>query len=999
VVVRADYYGHCAADHQLAELLAADQVLVGPMTTEELRRAIQRPAERAGLRLEAGLAEQLLADVAGEPGGLPLLSTALLESWQRRQGRTLTLAGYAETGGVKGAVARLAERAFGRLDPGQQTATRRLLLRLAGPGEGELLVGRRVPLDELDAARDPEIRVALAALTEARLLTTSDAAVEVAHEALLRHWPRLRGWLEEDAQGRVLHRHLTRAARDWQEAGRDPGELYRGARLAAALDWAGGHLADLNQLERAFLEHGRRAAEREVTEARRRAEREARSNRRLRGLLAGLTAVLVVAVVAAALAVIQQRRASHADLVADARRLDAQALVEGALDRSLLLAAQANRLEDSVDTQGALLTSLLRSPQAIGVLRGADDQLLHVAVSPDGRTLAAGDNAGRTLLWDTSTRRPLPGPPQAAQPGGEQLPLRALAFSPDGRLLITAGPRPNGGDTVQLWDLAAHKIVGSFDGFGVISMAVRRDGRRLAVGTGGGQVLLLDLVTRTQASPPLLVDKEAPYLVALSPDGKTLATIGSKAVLWDLAGRRPIRRLDAVGAVAFSPDGHTLAASHRQRGEILLLDPATGKRRRTLTGHTAGVGVLSFSHDGATLASAGQDGTAIVWDGATGRTRETLRGHTSAITGVAFSPDDRTLYTSSLDKSIIVWDLAGDRRLGRPFTAGPRAGSQSLGNSHSFGKGGTLLARAHDDGTVTLIDLVRRAPVGTRLRAHPDAVQAVALSSDGRLLATADANTATVWDLATRTPAGRPTHVYTGIIDLAISPDGRTLAIGDSQGQVTLADVASATVEWPPLQQPGPVRGVSDLGFSPDGTILAVAADSGEVLLWRVADRSVLHRLPADRADAFALGFTPDGRTLATGGNDGKVLLWNTRTGRPLGPPLARHAGGVGSVSFSPDGRVLAAVGGDGAVVLWDVASQLQIGAPLPARPEGTAAVAFLSGGRQLAAATTTRSVLVWDLDPAAWRAHACAVAGRTLTRQEWDEFLPDRPYHDVCPA
>jgi WD40 repeat protein len=966
------------------------------MTTEELRRAIVRPAERAGLRLEAGLAEQLLADVAGEPGGLPLLSTALLACWQRRQGRTLTLAGYAETGGVKGAVARLAEGAYARLDPGQQEAARRLLLRLAGPGEGELLVGRRVPLAELEADRDPEMGAALAALTEARLLTTGEAAVEVAHEALLRHWPRLRGWLEEDAQGRVLHRHLARAAQEWQDGGRDPGELYRGARLAAALEWAGGHAADLNQLERGFLDHSRQAAEREVTEARQRAEREARSNRRLRGLLAGLTAVLVVAVVAGALAVIQQRRASQADLIADARRLGAQALVESDLDRSLLLAAQANRLDDSVDTQGALLTGLLRSPQAIGVLRGADDQLLHLAVSPDGRTLAAGDNAGRTLLWDTSTRRPLLAPPQRPKVDGQQVRLDALAFSPDGRLLLTAGPGPNGPDTVQLWDLAAHKVVGSLDGFGVISMAVSRDGRRLAVGTHGGQVLWLDLATRTPAAAPLTVDKEPPYWLALSPDGKRMATIGSKAVLWELAGRRPIRRLEAVAALAFSPDGRTVAAGHRERGEILLLDSATGKRRRTLTGHTAAVGALSFSHDGATLASAGQDGAAIWWDVATGRARETLRGHASAITGVAFSPDDRTLYTSSLDKSIIVWDLAGDRRLGKSFTAGPRVGSQGFGHLQSFGNGGTLLARGHDDGTVTLIDLVRRAAMGTPLRAHPRALQAVALSSDGRLLATADSDTAIVWDLATRTRAGRPIHDYTGIIGLAINPNGRTLAIADSQRQVTLWDVASTTARRRPLQAAG---AGFNMQFSADGTILAVAGDTGEVRLWGVADGSLLHRLPADRSLASALAFTADGRTLATGGNDGNVLLWDTRTGRPLGPSLARHPLGVGSLAFSPDGRVLAAVGGDGAVVLWDVASQLQIGAPLPARPEDAAAVAFLSGGSQLAAAYARGSVLVWDVDPAAWRVHACTVAGRTLTRQEWHEFLPDRPYQAVCPT
>jgi hypothetical protein len=520
LVVRGDYYGHCAADRMLAELLAANHVLVGPMSEAELRRAVERPAERAGLQLEAGLVEQLIEDVAGEPGGLPLLSTALLECWRHRQGRTLTLAGYHASGGVKGAVGRLAERAFGRLDPGQQTAARRLLLRLAGPGEGELVVGRRVPLAELDLDHDPDMGAALAALTDARLLTTAEATVEVAHEALLGQWPRLRGWLEEDAHGRALHRHLTRAASEWQAGGRDPGELYRGARLAAALEWAKEHSAELNQLERAFLDHSRQAAEHEVTQARRRAEHEARSNRRLRGLLAGLAAVLVVAVVAAALAVVQQGRASRAALVADARRLNTLALVEADLDRSLLLAIQANRLDDSVDTRGALLASLLRSPQAIGVLR-ADDRLLQLAVSPDGRTLAAGDEAGRILLWDTATRRPLPGPPSLPKLNGDPDALHALAFSADGRLLLTAGAF-----TIHRWDLAAHQVAGSFDilsitgNTGLSSVAVSRDRRRLAVGTEG-KVLWLDPKTWKQAAPPLLVGNNS------WPDRLTLARTGA----------------------------------------------------------------------------------------------------------------------------------------------------------------------------------------------------------------------------------------------------------------------------------------------------------------------------------------------------------------------------------------------------------------------------------------------------------------------------------------
>jgi DNA-binding SARP family transcriptional activator len=346
VVVRADYYGHCAADPTLAGLLAANHVLVGPMDQEELRRAIQLPARRAGLRLEPGLSAAMIGEVADEPGGLPLLSCALLESWQHRRGRTLTLAAFHQAGGVHGAVARLAERAWLGLDPDQQQTARRILLRLAGPGEGEAVVRRRVPLAEFTASGDERGQLVLEALADQRLLTKGEDTIEVAHEALLREWPRLRGWLEEDVQGRALHRHLIGAAQEWEAAGRDPGELYRGARLAGALDWAREHHADLNQLERAFLDASRAAAEREVADARRRAEREAHTSRRLRGLVAGLAAVLVLALVAGGFAVALRGRADRQALVAqrqtvvaESRRLGAQALLEGDLDRALLLNA------------------------------------------------------------------------------------------------------------------------------------------------------------------------------------------------------------------------------------------------------------------------------------------------------------------------------------------------------------------------------------------------------------------------------------------------------------------------------------------------------------------------------------------------------------------------------------------------------------------------------------------------------------------------------------
>ena len=196
----------------------------------------------------------------------------------------------------------------------------------------------------------------LATLADSRLVTVGEGSVEVAHEALLREWPRLREWIEEDTEGRRLRRHITEAATEWDAAGRDQGELYRGARLAAALEWTADHALDLNELEREFVTESREVSEQETKRAR-------RTNRRLRALLAGVAVLLAAALAGGIFAVVQRGEARDAETAQLAQRLGAQALVEEDLDRSLLLARQAVAIDDSPQTRSYLLSDLLRAPR------------------------------------------------------------------------------------------------------------------------------------------------------------------------------------------------------------------------------------------------------------------------------------------------------------------------------------------------------------------------------------------------------------------------------------------------------------------------------------------------------------------------------------------------------------------------------------------------------------------------------------------------------------
>jgi DNA-binding SARP family transcriptional activator/energy-coupling factor transporter ATP-binding protein EcfA2 len=372
LAMRGDFVGACTAHPRLAELVGDGTVLVGPMQPEEIRRAVELPAQQVGLRCDRSLLDAIVTDMRDAPGALPLMSTALVEVWQARYGGTLTAVAYHRAGGVPGALARLAETAFTRLDKPAQVAARRILLRLADSGEGGALVRRRVPRREL--GDDPATERALRELINRRLLTASDAGVEVTHEALLTNWPRLAGWLTDDEQGRALRRHLAPAAADWDAADRPDAELYRGARLASALDWASDRFADLTDVERDFLTISRDYADRQLADETARADRAARARSRLRTALAAAIALLLVAGGATWLAVNRQQAAQKASQQALLNAIGAEADRFSTTDPSL--AAQLNlvayrlrptpqRAATLISTENTALATIL-NPRRIG---------------------------------------------------------------------------------------------------------------------------------------------------------------------------------------------------------------------------------------------------------------------------------------------------------------------------------------------------------------------------------------------------------------------------------------------------------------------------------------------------------------------------------------------------------------------------------------------------------------------------------------------------------
>src|ERR1051325_5521365 len=348
IALRADFYSHCAQYPLLRQAVAAEQEYIGQMTTEELRRAIEEPAKRGGWEFEPGLVDVLLSDIGAqgtsepEPGALPLLSHALLATWERRRGRTFTLDGYYASGGVRGAIAETAESGFtDQLNQTQQEIARDVFLRLTELGEGTEDTRRRAALNELvrQSAEATQLRAVLNILAEARLITLNEDSAEVAHEALIREWQRLHEWLTQDREGLRLHRHLTESAHEWERRGGDPSELYRGARLGQAREWALTNEEKLNAQEQAFLaasidQEQHDALEREAQRQREleaaqklaetekaRAEDQASSVKRLRQRAVYLASALLLAIVAAIFASVFASSARKQALISSVREL------------------------------------------------------------------------------------------------------------------------------------------------------------------------------------------------------------------------------------------------------------------------------------------------------------------------------------------------------------------------------------------------------------------------------------------------------------------------------------------------------------------------------------------------------------------------------------------------------------------------------------------------------------------------------------------------------
>ncbi|MEU3755506.1 AAA family ATPase [Streptomyces olivoreticuli] len=1022
--LRADHYGSCLAHPKLVRALEHGQFTVPPMGEEALRAAVERPALGAGLALEDGLTDRLMADLRQDAGpdgpageapeatALPFLAHALRETWLRRSGAVLTLAGYQATGGIRESVATTTEALYQELDEPARRALRELLLRMIQLTASAEAVRRRVDLPGLLADRAENDRRLITdvrdCLAAARLVTADQDGTQISHEALLRAWPRLRSWIREARAELLDHQQLSEAATAWEEHARDPGYLYTGSRLERIRPWlttedTGARIA-LTATERAFAEAGLRAA------------RIRRRRRVAYVVVAACLALLLTGV--GTFAVIERGRSQERAAMLDSKRIAAQAEAmrtqdpAAALDLSLAAYGAAHTVEAR--------TSLLRSataPVAL-TLSGHTDRVVTVAFRKGGKALASSSKDGTVRLWDTSDPyHPASGPVlSTGRPA-------AIAWRPDGRYLVGATR-----EALFVWDAAdalrPRQVARVPAGRGDISagVAFSPDGRTFAVPGGHGRVWLWDVSDPAHpASTELQVAEDRSVVsAAYSPDGRVLAaSVDDKSLrLWDTGEPRTLKPLatvkDAdVQSLAFRPGGRLLTGGGLHRVKAWdTTDPAHPRDQGEGYGYSLFAGYyhsLAFSPDGKYVAAAAEEDEAVhTFEFRDGSNRPDLSGkvpaggkawavayqtdgrgvavgdRTGHITlreppprsvagaipdsgespGEAYDPHARYVVTEGgyNDKSPVrIWETGASGRAPRKVAQLPQPWEQAV----FVGDGRFLLSQTRDRTRLKLWhfddgNLRSGYEFVPRGQGGDESPPAVGMSRDGTLLALRgpSENVIGMWDIRN---IDRPQQV--GQVPWPKN-GGRNIA-GFMGPRVLVLMTPSAIQLWDVRDPRHPrladtVKESPKEAFGADGRYFLIGAaktakgaEYPSMPVWTLADDGTTHpaaSIPATQQDLSAPVLT-SGRALASLSADGRPMLWDLRKPPQHGAPLPGPASKMQYLKASPEQRLLVASNSSNSFGVWRVSD------PDGARPGGDDELLALSDG--------TENVKIRDVGPA----------------------------------
>ncbi|HLO32238.1 MAG TPA: hypothetical protein VK249_24020 [Anaerolineales bacterium] len=1010
------------------------------MQPEELVAAIALPAKEVGLPIEDELIAQIINDMKGEPGALPLMQFALKDLFDAQQAQggliALTLADYLRHGGIQKSLERHADASLASLDEKGQALARSIFSGLIEIGRGTQDTKRTALFDELVPANasTAEVLAIVQKLADARLIITDEQAgkdtVTISHEKLIEAWPWLKKLVDDNRDVIALQNEIASDAKEWEDHGRDPSYLYTGARLGLAQEQVTARKITLNGLAKRFIDEGIKVRD---------GERKARENLRRR-IIVGLISGLAIALGLAGFAVFQMLQAQSQAKIARAGELTAQSISQRdrQFDLSILLSIEAYKASDTFRTKSVLLDNIQTNSHLLQYLQPGDPSCFlcntqSIAFDKTGSVLAwantncainKGCQADSIVILYNATKTFLK----------QQLPsdfilVNQLAFSPDGKNLALAGCKAVNTNCqsyeVIFWNISSSKVIGKpldVDS-SVSALSFSPDGKLLAV-SSGHKITLWNI-----ESSPHTTQSFAGDISTFHPIDKILAVGDRNGIIdfFDLATLKVVDQIsthkDRLYNLSFSPDGKLLIIKFEEgardviwdREKRQIIDPIS--EAPDITRDLSGVVLQAnpaISPDGKILAY-GANNRIVLWNIQMKTVIDQIEGgYTGWVRFFFFSPDSKLLVTINNDNSIVLWESDNRPLLVQRLTS--RSGN-SMTKLAVNPKNQTLAIS--DDNNIVLFDLLTQHQIGQPLSKHAGKITSLAFSSDGKVLASGSADhTIILWDMQTQQAIGQSLVGAPYPVDaIAFSQDGKNLISVSCPGTcsamgIYLWDLRTYQMIGKSIINKFEPEQIFSWSVSNNGKWLVTSNFRG-IFLWNLM-RFEENMKPATTLDenATPMSFSADNKMLAlstcgaysAAGNCSqiKISLFDIARGKIIEPPLVIDTiGTASSIAFSPDGKLVASVSTSGSVALWDLPSHQAIGSPIIDNglyQFQTKNLVFSSNGKMLITNDNSGNILLWDIDSQSWVRMLCQRAGRNFTRAEWNLYFPNEKYRPTCP-
>ena len=998
LTLRADFLGKALDYQPMGEAFKKyPPVLLTPMKPEELQAAIAQPAAKLKVELEQGLTSKLIDDLGNQPGRLPLLEFTLSLLWEKHDKWYLTHKAYEEIGGLEKALAKYADDVLNPLSAADKEKAERIFIQLISPGEGTEDTKRKATRGEVGEKNWDLVEF----LANNRLVVTGwdessqQETVEIIHEALIREWGMLRGWIQSNRRFRIWQERLQFEVVKWDK-NRDEKYLLSGGNLGEAEGWF------FDEKYRDYLSDAQRKFIHENLNQRDKEEKEkVRLQRRaIKWLSGGLVAASLATGFAgwnwgkAEISATQEKLNSSVAISENHFNLQnyEDALFEAIKAQQLLdktwwkqwlptyIKQQAQialhqpinhswvEEKHTITRHNSWHYRVVFSPdsQTIASLSGdntiklwnADNgKLLHtlsggsVVFSPDSQTIASASRDNTVKLWNTDNGKLL------NTITGHQDSVSSIVFSPDGKTIASASRD----GTVKLWNADDGKLLNTLSGHidSVLSVEFSPNGKTIASASKDGAVKLWNADDGKLLHT--ITGRKNWDSVEFSPDGKTIASLsGDNTIkLWNADNGKLVHTItghkDLVTSVKFSPDGQTIASASSDK-TLKLWNVDNGKLVHTITGHKSKVYKLVFSPDGRTIASASGDNTAKLWNADDGKLLNTLSGHIDSVLSVEFSPDGKTIASVSRDQSVKLWNINNGKLLNTI------TGHKDSVVNAEFSPDGKTVASASKDNTVKLWDADNGKLLHT-ITAQNSYVLSIVFSPDSKTIASASRdNTVKLWNINN----GKLLHTFSGhqewVKNVVFSPDSKTIALASRDKTVKLWNADDGKLLH---TLSGHQESVNNVEFSPDGQTIASASDDSTVKLWNADNGKLLNTITRHQDLVTRVVFSPNGKIIASASDDKTIKLWNADNGKLL-HTLSGHKGRFFSLIFSPDGKTIASgsVSRDLTTVvkLWN-ADNGKLLNTLSGHKDWVLSVEFSPDGKTIASASQDKTIKLWNAD------------------------------------